>query len=268
MPYFTRRQCFPLVGALLGVSTELSAAELKPETISAFDRHLAETEARFTPSVQGSKPLWFDAPNIAQQLRAGASSVRPIQANGLIPVKGGLIQHWAGAVFVPKATLKTALIVAQDYPSHTDIYKPEIGAAKIRAHQNDQFNVYLRYVKAKLFLSAVFNTEHKVDYIPVDASRVWCRDVTTRIAEVNDAGKPNEKELPVGQDRGLLWRLASYRLFHERDGGVMISTETISLSRDIPFGMGKIMAPFVENLPGESLQMSLDKTRKATLARL
>lgn len=267
MPSITRRQCLPLVGALLGASAELSAAELKTETISAFDRHLAATETRFTASLQGNQPLWFDAPQVSQQLRGGASVVRPIQGNGLIPVKGGLIQHWSGAVFVPKATLKSALIVAQDYPTHPNIYSPEIGAAKVRSHQSDQFNVYMRYVKSKLFLSAVFNSEHRVDYQTVDATRVWCRDLTTRIAEVNDAGKPNEKELPVGKDRGLLWGLGSFRLFHERDGGIMLSTETISLSRDIPFGMGKVMAPFVENLPGESLQMSLDKTRKATMAR-
>ena len=128
--------------------------------------------------------------------------------------------------------------------------------------------VYQRIVKSKLFLSAVFNTEQKVDFHALDAARVWSRTATTRIAEVTDAGKPSEKELPVGKDRGLLWRLTSYRFFEERNGGVYLSSESISLSRDIPFGMGKIATPFIQDLPGEALQMSLDKTRQAMLARL
>ena len=264
----TRRQCLPLLGAALGVATPASAADLKPETVAAFDRYVADLEVRLSPQFDGSRPQWFqDVPSAREQLRLGKVSVRPSKGNGLISVKGGLIQHWTGAVFVSKATLKSALAVAQDYPHHPDYYKPEIGDAKIRTRQNDEFDVYLRIVKSKLFLSAVFNTENKVDYHSIDAARVWCRSASTSIVEVNDAGKPSEHELPVGKDRGLLWRLHSYRFFEERDGGVYLSSESLSLSRDIPFGMGKVMAPFVEDLPGEALQMSLEKTRKAMLAR-
>jgi hypothetical protein len=42
-----------------------------------------------------------------------------------------------------------------------------------------------------------------------------------------------ERELPVGKDRGLLWRLYGYWLYEERDGGVIVECESVTLTRDV-----------------------------------
>ena len=39
--------------------------------------------------------------------------------------------------------------------------------------------------------------------------------------------------------------------------------KSITLSRDIPFGMGKVLGPILHNVPAESLRSSLAKTRSA-----
>ena len=39
--------------------------------------------------------------------------------------------------------------------------------------------------------------------------------------------------------------------------------ESISLTRGIPTGLGWMIGPFVESVPRESLEFTLEKTRKA-----
>ena len=85
--------------------------------------------------------------------------------------------------------------------------------------------------------------------------------------EIDDAGTPNERVKPVGQDGGYLWRINSYWRVLERDGGTYIQCETITLSRGIPFGLGWAIGPFVTGIPKESLEFTLTTTRTALLAR-
>ena len=56
---------------------------------------------------------------------------------------------------------------------------------------------------------------------------------STRIQELVNPGKSNEHLLPEGHDRGLLWRLYGYWFYEERDGGVYVECESLSLTRDV-----------------------------------
>ena len=108
------------------------------------------------------------------------------------------------------------------------------------------------------------NSEHKVHFTILDPQKAYSRSYSTRIAEVSDVGKKGEHELPVGDDRGLLWRLYNYWFFEERDGGVFVTCQAVSLTRDIPFGLGKLLGPILHDLPGESVGLSLEQLRKAS----
>ncbi len=79
-------------------------------------------------------------------------------------------------------------------------------------------------------------------------------------------GEPQERDLPVGDDHGFLWRLNSYWRFYEADGGVYVQCNAISLTRDVPAGLGWLIRPFIENVPRESLNFTLEATRKFLLA--
>jgi hypothetical protein len=71
--------------------------------------------------------------------------------------------------------------------------------------------------------------------------------------------------MPVGNDHGFLWRLDSYWRFEERDGGVYIECEAISLTRDIPTGLAWLIEPIIRQLPQESLVNTLRATRNAVV---
>jgi len=257
----------PAAVLLLLWCLQLSAAELKEETIDAFNRYVAALETRLQPRWQGQGFLWSDGLARREELNQDAALTAPATGNGNIEIRGGMIQDWTGAIFIPSANIASVLAVAQDYAHHDEIYQPEVVKASVRSRTGNDFAVYMRLLKSKLFLSVVLDSEQEIHFVGVDSKRVYSRAYSTRIAEVGNAGKPTEHELPVGKDRGLLWRMNGYWFFEERAGGVIVECESVTLTRDIPFGMRALLSPIIRELPAEALRKSLESTRRAVLYR-
>jgi hypothetical protein len=240
------------------------AVDLKPETIEAFDRYIASTEAKMQPRWSGEHFMWFDdSPDTRLHLLAGAVVAVPIQGNGIVTLPGGLIQDWVGAVFVPKTTLAETLRVVQDYPQHAQVYKPDVAEVKVLSHAGNDYLIRTRVVKSKFFIADVLAIDNQIHFVPLDSKRIYSRSASQRVTEISNPGKQNEHELPPGHDRGLMWRINGYWFFEEIDGGVFIACESITLTRDIPFLMAKLLSPIVHDLPAEALKNSLEQTRKA-----
>ena len=240
------------------------AVDLKPQTIQAFDGYIASADARMQQRWSGEHFLWFDdSPEIRSRLLAGAVVAQPVQGNGIVALPGGLIQDWVGAVFVPKTTLKETIGLVQDYPQHPQIYKPDVADVKVLSHTGNDYAIRTRVVKSKFFISDVVDIDNQIHFVPLDAKRVYSRSASQRVVEISNAGKQNERELAVGHDRGLVWRVNGYWFFEESDGGVFITCESITLTRDIPFLLSKVLSPLVHELPAEALKTSLEQTRNA-----
>jgi hypothetical protein len=71
--------------------------------------------------------------------------------------------------------------------------------------------------------------------------------------------------LPIGEGHGYLWRLNTYWRFEERDGGVYVQCEALSLTRDIPYGLAWLLRPLVTKIPKDALDRALGETRKLVL---
>ncbi len=155
-----------------------------------------------------------------------------------------------------------ALALLRDYDNHYKIYQPEVMASRILEHDQDHYRIYLRLLKKKI-LTVVLNSEHDVQYYPVDATRWHSRSYSTKIAQLDNPGEPGERERPVGNDGGYLWRLNTYWRLQERDGGVYLECEAVSLTRDIPTGLGWLIEPIIRDLPRDSLVKTLEGVRNA-----
>ena len=244
----------------------LQAANLKPEIVVHFNDYIREVEARLAPLFQDEHFLWSDqSPKARDQVVAGQIAVEAAKNKGLIEINGGMIQDWQGAVFIKGAKLDQVLQVVQDYPNHAKYYSPDVMMSKVVSHAGDHWLVVMRTLKSKLFLSDVLETENDITFVRVNTTKVYAIAKSTRIQEVADSGKDSENLLPEGRDRGLLWRLYGYWFYEERDGGVYVECESVTLTRDVPFGMGALVAPIIRNVPGESLRSSLEHTRQAVL---
>jgi hypothetical protein len=181
-----------------------------------------------------------------------------------IKAPDGLIHHWVGAVFVPGAILPQVLALVQDYDRHQNVYRPEVVRSKLVSRSGNDFKIFYRLRKKKL-ITVTLNTDHDVHYFPIDATRCHSRSYTSRIQEVDDADESTERQKPVGQDNGFLWRLYSYWRFEQKDGGVYVECESVSLTRDVPWLLSPIIKPFVVEIPKESLQMTMGSTRRVLL---
>jgi len=256
-----------IVVVLVASSTAGLAADLQPRTIAAFDRYVAVTESRLQ---KDPAFLRIDGLSAAERRQARDE----MQKNHLaierltmkdggreIDVPDGLIHHWIGTAFVPNATIDQALNVLQSYDRHQQIYAPTVTASKLLAHDGDHFRFFLRFMMKKV-ITVVVNSEHDARFRRPAADRAEGWIASTRIAEVENPGTLQEREKPVGHDGGYLWRLNTYWRLLAKDGGLYIQCESVSLSRDIPIGLGWIVGPFVTSIPRESLTFTLDTTRR------
>jgi hypothetical protein len=237
--------------------------QLKPQTVEAFDAYIRDTEAAMERTLQADSFLWSDQdPARARQVRDGQIVAQFWAGRGPAKVPDGLIHDWIGAALIPAATVAETLALIQDYDNHKKIYRPEVIGSKIIRHHGNDFQIYLRLLKKKI-MTVVLDTDHEVQYRSLDRTRWVCRSHSTRIAEVENAGEAREKVLAPDHGYGFLWRLYSYWRFEERDGGTYVECRAISLSRDVPFGLGWAIEPIIQKLPKESLVNTLEATRQA-----
>lgn len=254
----------------------LQAAELEPKTLDAFDRYVKLTEAQIDSGLaQGEPFLWVE--RLPENQRAAAEAqlhrgevrierLETLDDGKQIECPGGMIHHWIGTVFIPGATLQQTLALVKDYDHHQNYYAPDVMRSKILRQNGDDYLVYLRFYKHKIVTSVV-DTDHEVHYSVIGATRAWSRSQTTRVQQVDDADKPDEHLLPEGHGDGFLWRMNTYWRFEEKDGGTYVECQTISLTRDIPTGLGWLVRGYVTSVPRESLTFTLATTRSAVLKR-
>jgi hypothetical protein len=237
---------------------------LNPSTLEAFDAYIRHAETEMEQTLHGGRPfLW------CQQMRERAQDVHGGQVvaqfwsgRGPAKVPHGLIHDWIAAALIPESTIKDVFAVIQDYNNHKNTYKPEVMDSKLISRNGNDFRVYLRLLKKKI-ITVVLDTDHEVHYRLVDQIRWMCRSYTTRISEVENVGSPAERVLPPDTGHGFLWRLYSYWRFEECTAGVVVECRAISLTRDVPFGLGWAIEPIIDKLPKESLIDTLEATRQA-----
>ena len=240
------------------------AAELKPKTVEAFEHYIRQTEQRLE---EGGVFLWADQnAERARRVKGGEVVVEPFGSKPVIPVANGLVHDWVGSVFIPGVSVEKTLAMVQDYDHHKDVYRPDVIDSKLISRTGNDYRIYLRLLKKKI-ITVVLASEHEVKYTPISETRWRSASRTTKIAEVEQAGKADEKEKAPGTGEGFLWRLNSYWRFEERDGGTWVECEAVSLTRDIPTGLGWIVEPIIRELPKESLANTLWLTRAALVKK-
>jgi hypothetical protein len=248
------------------------ASELKQSTAQAFDRYVQLTEVQILSEVAGpGNFLHFESlsererNSILARIHSGDVVVEPMHTldkGKEVYVPDGLAHHWLAIGFIPGATLDQAVALAQDYGHHPELYAPDIQRANALAHDGQHFSVYYRFYR-RAIVTVVYNTQFGVDYFLPDASRGYCFARSVRIAEVQNPGNPDEKELPVGNDHGYMWRLNLYTRYVEKDNGVYVEIEFVALSRSVPWMFALLVNPYLSSIPRDYLTNYMRATQKA-----
>jgi hypothetical protein len=244
---------------------------MKPETSAAFDRYVQTTEAKMQKDLSGNQFLIIDQLPEAkrkqayEQLHRGEVFIQETHtADGHDPihVPGGLIHHWAGVIFIPRVTLKQVNSVLQDYEEEPRIYKPEIRRAKLIKQDGNTSKIYLQFL-SKSIITVVFDAYFEVNYQSIDKTRCQSISHSTHIAELADPEGPEPHERTDGSDHGYMWRLNSYWRLEEKDGGVYLQNESITLTRTVPILLAWIANPLIKSLPRDVLAHMLHDTQDA-----
>jgi hypothetical protein len=233
---------------------QLDSATLQPETLEHFRRYMDRAASEME-----QRGLAQNTPRLGLPLQPAIS---PWTAGNPLEVPHGLIHDWLGAVFVPDARIEDALAVLRNVSRYPEIYSGEILEARLLSSGPGRRRVLLRVVKKKV-ITVVLEIEFDVEerFPAPGRAQVWSR--SSRVAEVQNAGKPQETIKPPDTGWGFLWRLNSYWHFEERNGGLLMECRAVSLTRDIPAGLGWILQPMVTSLPREALASTLVKTKAA-----
>ncbi len=246
---------------------------LRGETVRAFDSYVATTEKKNAASLTGGNYLWVDELPEADRraaydkLKRGEvlmQRVNPSDTRAEIP--GGMVHDWEGLVFIPGTKLQEVLALLQDYDHQSTYFAPDVERSRIEEHTGDHYRVFLRFRRTNV-VTVVLNTEHDINYFRDSSTQEHSRSSAIRISEVDNPGGKSEKEIPSGKDDGFLWRMETWWRIQEKDGGVYVQNQTVSLTRDIPSGLSWAVEPFVTAIPKESMEFTLGAIRRTVLSR-
>ena len=236
------------------IAGELAAADAR--ALEAGNRFLAQD---FRDDAAGAR-----RDVLAGNVRIDRMETRDADGNR-IRVPKGAIHHWRGSVLIPGAALDDVL---HDLMHGADLTGMQNGVVESRVldREGDRLHMFLK-LRRKQLITVHYNTEHRVRYTRHRPDAASSRSVSTRIAELVDAGSPAEREKPIGRDRGFLWRLNSYWRYQQTDDGVIVECESVSLSRSIPRAVRWMATPIVNRTARQVMTRTLTSMAAAMSGR-
>ena len=262
-----RRQngCEYLALLLLVAAPAWVAAEPTTAATAAFNSYVQRVEAQ--AAARHGSAEGFLVPVDLARLRGGELIVEQLTTGAGTELPGALLHDWRGAAFIPGGKAADFERLMRDFNAYPKVYAPQVLSAHILEHDGDHFQATMR-VRQKHVLTVVMDTAYDItfgrpDSAHFDAQRGFSTSRSTQIAEIDAPGTAHERALNPGEEHGFLWRMNTYWSYEERDGGLYIEIESVSLSRSIPVGLGWAIGPFIESVPRDSLEFTLRATRDA-----
>jgi len=228
-------------------------AEPTPTAIAAFNNYAHTVELRLAAQHRSPKIL---APT-PQDLRNGNLVIEQLTPT-TISLSGALLHHWRGTAFAPGAHAADFERLMRDFNSYPQHFAPEVLEAQILNQSGDHFQASMR-IRQHHVITVVMDTTYDVDFTPIDAHHGYSISRSIHIAELDSTNRP----LSAADEHGFLWRLNTYWSYEERDGGLYLQIEAVSLSRSIPAGLGWAIRPYVDSIPRESLEFTLTSARNS-----
>jgi putative flippase GtrA len=252
------RPLLAVSGLLLLVAGEAHADGPTRTALQSWDRYASLLDrSRAADLARGVEAWATDDDPTGARVRAvvtrGEIAVTRRTVSGA-DVDDATLEHWQGSLLVRGVTLAH---VAQRL-RHPDRYPqpPDVLSLKVSGWSDDGHDLYLRLTRS-LLISATYDTWHRVHHQARGPTRLDSTSLVTRIEEVHEAGTPAERRVRLEDSRGFLWRMQSYWRFTAVPEGVIVTCESISLSRPVPTGLGLISRPIITRVARESMTTAL-----------
>ena len=251
---------FVLCGLLICLATHgLVVAEAPPAAVSAFKSYIGTVESRLAQ--QHRTQNGFIAPveigeEAEMRLRGGELIIEKQTPSAGAELSGAMLHHWRGTAFAPGAKAADFERLMREFGSYPRYFSPQVLQTKVLTQRDDHFQTVMR-VRQRHVITVVMDTVYDINFGRLDAQHGYSVSRSTRVSEIESPGGSSERVLSPREEHGFLWCLNTYWSYEERDGGLYMQIESVSLTRSIPTGLGWAIGPFVESVPRESLEFTL-----------
>lgn len=219
----------------------------------AYDDYVRITETRL--EAQHSSPQYFLAATACALISSQSGPC--IERVSVTNLPGALLHHWRATEFVRGAKARDLDRMLRDVSAYPAVFDPQVERAHATQSSTDQMNVAMR-MRQHHVLTVVLDADYDVSFAQLDAWHRYSISRSERIREVDSPpGTSRERILAENEDHGFLWRQNTYWSYEERDGGLSIQVESLSLTRSVPTGLGWAVGPYVESIPRDSLEFTL-----------
>jgi hypothetical protein len=229
-------------------------AEPVPNAVSAFNSYIKTLELRLDlqhRSLNRFIALPTANPEQAEvRLRHGELIIERLTPTASAEPSGALLHDWRGTAFAPGATAADFERLLRDVNSYPRNFAPQIVRAGVLTQEGNRMTAWMR-VRQKHGITVVLDTTYDIAFGQLDPQDGYSASRSTRISEINSPGTSSERVLGASDEHGFLWRLDTYWSYEERDGGLYLQIESVSLTRAVPTG------PYMESIPRESLEFTL-----------
>jgi hypothetical protein len=235
-----------------GMAAAEAGVEPSAPATAAFDGYVRGVESRLAQ--QSDAKAGVSAADW-EKLRRGEVVVERMTPADGVAAPGAMLHHWRGTAFVSGVKVGDMEKLLRDFGAYRQVFAPQVLSAKLLSGGGDRLQVAMR-VRQKHVITVVMDTTYDVTFARV-AGQGRSVSRSTRIAEIAAPGTREEHALGAEDQHGFLWRQNTYWSYEERDGGLVLQMESVSLSRAIPHGLAWAVGPFVESVPRESLEFTL-----------
>ncbi len=247
-----------LLGLVLVASTT-APAQPSSAAVSAFDSYVVAVESRLAQRHRSTNAFLISEADAG--LRRGdliVEKLTPAKAD----LPGALLHHWRGTAFAPGATAADFEHLMRDFSAYPQHFSPQVLRAALLTQHDDHLQASMR-VRQRHVITVVMDTAYDITFGRLDPEHGYSISRSIRISEIESPGTQAERALAPDEEHGFLWRQNTYWTYEQRDGGLYLQIESISLSRSIPRGLAWAIRPFVESVPRESLEFALRSTCNA-----
>ena len=255
------------VGVAIAISPPGSLTAQAPAAGSArFDSYVKSVEVRLAEQHR-SRAAFLATPATrwsegAPSIPAGRVQIEHIIVPGGAEVEGAMIHHWRASTFVRGASAADFEALLRNLPAYPRIFAPRVTRADLVAGRGDRVETAMR-LREQHVITIWMDASYDVQFGQLDPTHRYMISRSTQVRELAGVGTPSERTLSPSEEHGWLWRMNTYWSYQEKDGGLYLQVESISLSRAIPRGLGWAVGPYVESVPRQSLEWTLQAVCRA-----
>lgn len=248
-----------LILVMLAISCCGAVAEPPAGAVAAFNSYVGVVESHLADQHRSTGTILSSSasdPQMKARLRSGEFIIEQLTTANNSGLPGAMLHDWRGTAFAPGAKAADFERLMRNYSEYPRYFSPQVVQAKVLSQKEDGAQVLMR-IRQKHVITVVMDTSYDITYGRLDSQRGYSISRSMQITEISSPGTAEERAMTAQEEHGFMWRMNTYWTYEERDGGLYMQIESVTLTRSIPTGLAWIIRPFVESIPRESLEFTL-----------